>query len=349
MYEWEQTLYPLFSHILTSILFVQRPSRHRILVLMNDAPLMFTEALNKVLLNYLNIGSLLLLNGFRSLSYILEGLPSVGEGRPKAHLLVDIGTYEARVVVFVSGLSILVDTYQITMAGYCSFLRRVLDSYREEEDGSMVTTLQDANAIVQAWLSNFAKDATTFIVDLPSHTDSAQTQLSVRPLQKAFCQTYLDYTNPSSLVYALLTSAMACPIDYRRVALQNILLVGGGSTAMRHFIYSKNESDFAGEIVKAARKACGITDNELDKSEEKKDDETPPVSSIARHRFKSLSGCVAGTADESGERKGGANVRYPDPFSADMAAWVGGSIMGSLDLKNEEWMTKSSTESKSLR
>ena len=363
VYEWEESLYPLFSHVLTSILFVQRPSRHRILILMNDIypPRNLREALSNVILNYIGIGRLLLVNGggFATMSYLLDGLPRSinAKSRTKAHLLVDIGTYEARVVVSVSGSSILENTFQTSMSGYHSFLTQILHNYRadaqsdkekakEIDTESTVTTLHDANAIVQAWLqiSRTSIDISVISVNLPSlASDSSQTstQIPIEPLQQAFYQVYLDYTNPSSLIYTMLTSALVCPIDYRRIALQNVLLLGGGSTVLQYFNSANDGDGFGHSLMKAAQEACGAKD-ETEKSEEKKDDDARAISSIAKQRFKCLKASVLSCVDVNGEQKYGMRCSYPDPFAADVASWIGGSIMGSLDLKNEEWMTKSS-------
>jgi hypothetical protein len=82
-------------------------------VLMNDIfpPRHLREALLRVLLDYLNLGSVLLVNGggFESMQYLLEGMnmsrnPLMTQ-QPKAFLLVDIGTNEARVAVAVPGSS----------------------------------------------------------------------------------------------------------------------------------------------------------------------------------------------------------------------------------------------------
>lgn len=369
VYEWEQSLYPLFSHILTSVLFVQRPSRHRVLILMNDMfpPQRLRVALTNVVLNYLGIGGLLIIDGggFAGISYMLDGLPTSinSPSRPKAHLLVDIGTFEARVIVAVTGASMLQDTYHCTMSGYHSFLTQILQHYQldarrnseETKSGSgtssKVTTLQDANAIVQTYLSvtRGSQEATTITVELPSlGRDSPQTslELSIQPLQKAFREVYLDYTNPSSLIYSMLKSVMASPIDYRRVALQNVLLLGGGSTILRYFSVTHNmdENSFSQELIYAAQEACGINiETKTEIPEEKKDDDTAPISLMARERFNSLKAAVSGTVGDSGQLKGGMSVCFPDPFSADLASWIGGSIMGSLDLKSEEWLTKATT------
>lgn len=359
VYEWERTLYPLLSHVLTSVLFVQRPSRHRILVVMNDAfpPRNLQDALTNVITNYLGVGGLLLVNGggFSTISYILDGLAPVVNAslRPKAHLLVDVGTYESRAVVSVGG-SILENTYQTTMSGYQSFLAQILHNYQADAKRSSgenasysakVTTLQDANAIVRELLSTSNKSAEeiAMTVDLSSLQASSQqdsVQLPVEPLQKAFHQVYLDYTNPSSLIYTVLASAMACPIDYKRIALQNVLLFGGGSAALRYFNYTNSNegSGFEHDLVRAAQEACGVT-NKVTESEEKKDEDTGGIPPIAKERFVCLKAAVSDGADG----RGGMNVRYPEPFGADIASWIGGSIMGSLDLKNEEWQTKAST------
>lgn len=348
-YDWEKTLYPLFSFILTSILFIQRPSRHHILVLMNDIfpPRYLREALLRVLLDYLKLGSVLLVNGggFGSIQYLLEGMnlsgnPSVTQ-QPKASLMVDIGTNEARVAVLVPGSSFLVETYQVIPAGYLAFLRQVLHLYQEaSENWTTDATLEDANAIVQAWMStpktNQSAAVTTISVELPTKISSAASstiQVSVQPLIDAFQQVYLDYTQPTSLVYAILNSALASPIDFRKVTLQNIIMVGGGSVALRYFGKGMNV-----ELEDAIKAACGDSPgDETQAMEEKKDDEMD-VSSIARGRFQSLKAAVG----RSSGGEGGVQIKYLDPLAADVAHWVGASVMGKLRLSNEDWISADS-------
>ena len=370
VYEWEKTLYSLFSHILTSIVYIQRPSRHRMLIMINDIypPINFHKALHTVLLNYLNVGSVWLVNGgvFEGIYHLLEGLPpSVPAlGKPKAHLLVDIGTYEARVVVSVAGSSILGDTLQTTSSGYTSFLRQVLTNYqqmneeggnedeeagKEKQDGP-VSTLEDANAIVRAWIAlsfppgSSLEYTTTISVDLPSQSQtysadaSTTQQLPAQPLLNAFYQIYLDFTNPSSLIYAILSCIMTCPIDYRKSALQNVMLLGGGSIALQRFgsvQHSVSSKGLSMQLEMAAREACGLSISDIEsmdesKEEEKKEDGASDISSIAKQRFQSLRSVVDGTISDDGKRIGSINIQYPDPFAADLAIWIGGSVMGCI-------------------
>lgn len=365
VYDWKKTLYPLFSHILTSILFISRPARHRMLILINDTfpPHSLHEALHRVLLDYLSLGSVWLLNGgvFEGIYHLLEGMPmsltttttkSVVKP-PIAHLLVDIGKYEARAVVCVAGMSILPDTLHITMSGYNSFLAEVLINYQEEtmvnENVTCVTSTEDANAIVRAWIarstvsSNLATEFTTISVQIPSlqqskvSLETTTLQLPIQPLLKAVQQCYLDYSNPSSLIYTMLTSIMKCPIDYRKAAIQNVMLLGGGSVALRPM-------GLGLQLEMAARNACTVftndsTDKRKDKDidevkDEKKDNCTVSIPSISRRRFQSLCMAVHGQVNDDDKQVGGIQILYPDPFAADMVAWIGGSVMGTLGYSN---------------
>jgi hypothetical protein len=339
-------------------------------------PRIFHEALHRVLLDYLSVGGVWFLKGgvFEGVYHLLEGLPPpsipLSTGPPKAHLLVDIGSHEARVAVSVAGSSILPDTHHATASGYNSFLCQVLTNYREQitpdevdegaqreidESESPVTSLEDANAIVRVWIAissssaGFSSESMTIQVRLPSLERAKETkasmeatiQLPIQPLLKAFHQIYLDFSNPVSLIYAMLASVMTCPIDYRKAALQHVVLLGGGSVALRYFCFplgSVSMENLANGLCRqlemAARDACGVFSNDSlggsKEEEEKKVDGTSSMSSIAKKRFQSLRGAVNGHLNEVGDRIGGINIQYPDPFAADMAAWIGGSIMGTL-------------------
>ena len=346
--------------------------------MMSDSspPRIFHEALHRVLLDYLSVGGVWLLNGgaFEGAYHLLEGLPPPPSippwaGPPRAHLLVDIGTRESRVVVSVAGSSALPDTHRATASGYNSFLRQVLANYRERittdevDEGarlerdvseSPVTSLEDANAVVRAWIAlssssaGFSSVSTTMQVRLPSLERAQQTkasmdatvQLPIQPLLSAFHQIYLDFSNPVSLIFAMLSSVMACPIDYRKAALQHAVLLGGGSVALRHFRLPRGSVSMGNsanglcrQLEMAARDACGVSSDASlgeSKEEEKEDDGTSSMSSIAKKRFQSLGGAVNGYVNDAGDRIGGINIQYPDPFAADTFAWVGGSIMGTL-------------------
>ncbi len=332
------------------------------LLLINDffPPRFFSEALHRVLLDYLNVGGVWLVNGgvYEGLYHLLEGMPppfipSTGRAKAQAHLLVDIGTYEARVVASVAGSSTLGDTCQTTASGYKSFLCQVVANYQETdseheqtESKSPILSLDDADAVVQAWAAlsfsssfDFSPDSNTISVKLPSHAHQRQTdsdtettvKLSSQPLMDAFHQIYLDYTNPSSLTFAMLTCVMKCPIDYRRAVLQRIILLGGGSVALRHFCLAQNVKSvgqscqgFGRQLELSMRDACGI-------SREKKENDSFNTSPIAQHHFQSLRGAVKGHANQNGgDIMGGINIQYPDPFAADLVAWIGGSVMGTL-------------------
>ncbi|KAL7467026.1 hypothetical protein ACHAXS_007296 [Conticribra weissflogii] len=402
-HEWERTLYQLMTHVLTSVLYIPRSTpRHRVVILLNELhpPKIFTDALLKVLLDYLGMGSVLIVRnagGCGTLSYLLHcgafksissrrNLPSAanndseGVFRPKAYLVVDIGTYEARVSVSVANASpssslpssssaFLAETYQVVMAGYHSFLSRILENYREiatngdndeinsendnetdqelkhEYQWAMNTSIEDAYAIVQTWVSismsnppHHLESLTTIPVILPStqiyegNDAPTTTDIPIQPLLQAFHQIYLDYTNPSSLIYAMLSSILSSPIDYRRVALQNTVLIGGGSSALRFF-----GKGLAAELSDAGKKACcGDNAEPMPKEgevEEKKEDAA--VSSIAMHRFQCLKRAVSSSSTSS---SGGISIHFPDPFAPDLVSWIGGSVMGSLALKDEGWI-----------
>ena len=309
-HEWEKTLYPLLLHILTSILFIQRPMRHRMLVIVNDIflPTNFRDALHRVALEYLSLGGLWIANGgpFESMHYLLEGMPprSPHGGRPKAHTIVDIGAKESRVVVSVSGSSILESTHRATISGYESFLANVKQTCNGAEH-NQVTSLDDANEAVQAWSSS-SRDAETVSVQLEENKEPVQ--IRTEAMVEAFHRTYLDFTSPFSLVFAVLSCLLECPVDYRRSALQNIVLIGGGSVALRGI----GDGGIASQLRHAIQQAC----SGIEQEEEKKDD---GPSAIASFRFRSL-GKVANDTD----------IYYPDPLAADLAVWIGGSVIGTL-------------------
>ena len=242
---------------------------------------------------------------------------------------------------------------------------------KEEEDNDAKdwrtnATLEDVNAIVDAWIiasnndQSSSSSTTTISVEIPSlikqanelseSSESASNtvqQLSVLPLVDAFHQVYLDYSRTTSLTYAILSSVLASPIDLRKAALQNVVLIGGGAVALRSF-----GKGLKVELENAIKTACGVsTDNETNntKEEEEKKEDDLKVSSIARGRFQSLRAAVDSSLHHDNDEHGGVHIKYPDPFAPDLAHWLSGSIMGKLRLSNEDWIHTESSSAGSAR
>lgn len=123
---------------------------------------------------------------------------------------------------------------------------------------------------------------------------------------------YFDLSNTSSLIYAFLSSLLKCPIDLRRMVIQNVVFVGGGVEAISQF-----EQRFVQCVKKLFEKRGNATDQPLLSGRIQE-----------REKFSPLEALIT-TAPLS--------VLHPLRFRPAAMAWVGGSIMASIKTNRQKW------------
>jgi actin-related protein len=142
---------------------------------------------------------------------------------------------------------------------------------------------------------------------------------------------YFNLDNQDSMLYAFLSSLLRCSIDLRKQVVQHVVFVGGGVEAIanfeQRFILKIRELFESKGVVECV--ATGI-DNSNDTPLVKRN--VFGVKDGKYKQFDVLASVIMNTP---------LGVLYPLQFRPALMAWMGGSIMGSIKLSNDEWTHRS--------
>lgn len=305
--DWERILLPFLADLYTKCLLLKPRSRRVILVTGGayQYPAAFRAALESVLLHGLSVPSVLFVDQFRTI------IPYALGHTQKMGIVLDIGRLEGRIgCVFEEAC--LLQTLNMVPCGFEALARMVMD-YCKGNMQLEVESIHDGLAIIQSCIQNTS--STDVIVCHLPHADK-HVQIKTRVLEDCIQEMYLDLSNPNSLVHAFFKSLLACPLDLRKDVVRNVVLVGGATLAIPNL-----ERRFL---------AC-IRNLFQERTVERGDGEkrSYEVRSPEHAKFQPLAAVVMDAP---------LSITYPLPFSPTVIAWVGGSIMGSLDLSKEKWI-----------
>jgi len=304
--EWEKILLSFFADLYTKYLLL-KPRSRRVILLVGNAyqyPTSFRTALESVMLYDLSVPSILFVDQFRTI------IPYALGHTQKMGILLDVGRIEARVgCVFEE--TCLIDSFNIVPCGFEALARIVMDYCRERMQIE-VEHIHDGLAIVESCIQNHSSSD-----EIVCHLPHANRHITVnrKVLDDCIHEMYLNPANPNSLVHAFFNSLLACPIDLRKDMVRNVVLVGGatrGVPLLEQKFMESIRGFFQEQVV------------QIDKDEERRYD----ILSIQHAKFKSLATVVMDTP---------LSITFL-PFSPTVIAWVGGSIMGSLNLSKEKWI-----------
>jgi len=196
--------------------------------------------------------------------------------------------------------------------GFEALARMVMD-YCRENMRLEVESIHDGLAIIQSCIQN-TTSSDEIVCHLP-HADK-HVQIQTRVLEDCIQEMYLNLSNPNSLVHAFFKSLLACPLDLRKDVVRNVVLVGGATLAIPSL-----ERRFMTCVRNLFQeRTVGRGDGEKRSYE---------VRSTEHAKFQPLAAVVMDAP---------LSITYPLPFSPTVIAWVGGSIMGSLNLSKEKWI-----------
>ena len=226
-------------------------------------------------------------------------------GNQNTGVMVDIGQNEGRVVCFFNG-KMMEDTVEIVPIGYQSLLQSLSLLKNDLEQGQH------------------------------QHRHQHQHQKMVVE------EVYFNFDNHDSLLYAFLTSLLRCSIDLRKQVVQHVVFVGGGVEAIANFeqrfiakIQELFESKGVVECVasgSASGSGNGNDGSASDTSLVLVERNVYGVKHEKYQKFNALASVIMNTP---------LGVLYPLQFRPALMAWVGGSIMGSIKLPNDEWIHRS--------
>ena len=189
---------PWLSNLYTHHLLLKPRSRRVIILLPIYHPTELRTTLESILLNDLQVPSVLFVDSFRTIPYAIGG--------SSAGMIVDIGCMEGRVVCFFNG-HMCENTLQIVPVGFQSLL-----------DRTTTTTTKEVQALGTATV-----------------TATATATVTDENVLGLIQEMYFDLDNMNSLIYAFLTSLLQCPIDLRRQVVKNVVFVGGGVEGISQF------------------------------------------------------------------------------------------------------------------
>lgn len=269
-----EDLLPWFSNLYTHHLLLKPRSRRTILILPIQTSQTFRKSLESVLLDHLQVPSVLFVDSFRTIPYAIGGCgKSTG-------MMVDLGCVEGRLVCFFDG-GICEDTLEIVPIGYRSLLERIAERNRLGEGEDAHHNVKDADVVHEM---------------------------------------YFDLKNPNSLIYALCSSLMKCPIDLRKEVAQRIIFVGGGVEGI---------SQFEQRFLKCVKGLFELDDKSSATSAN--GHKMYCVKDEKHSRFSSLANVIM---------KAPLGVLHPLQFRPSCVSWAGGSIMGSIKLSEEKWINR---------
>jgi len=356
-------LSPFFHNLYTQHLYLKPKSKRIVILLPTHVPQAYLDTIQSILLYELNVPSMQFIHQsslYTPIPYAL-GL-HVG-------MTIDVGCYEVSMGVFFHD-KVLKDTVDTIPCGYNILLQKVFDEYcsflqqqqqqQQRDDDDDDDGKKNDNETIQMTkyeelkLWNFIRTMIgTFKYDTPSskhqtHEEeeeelllSQQQQLTTvlnqnqyhilkNIISKSIHELYFDLNNTQSLIYLFLDCIMTkCPLDLRCEVVRNICIIGGGVLGISS---SGSVSSFESRFI------TSIQDLFEKRQRDDKDDEKGTSTSIFYYNVKNEKHLKFQSLAMLLMEKGPLSVIHPLPFSSSCINWVGGSVLASLNLSNEEWI-----------
>jgi actin-related protein len=168
-----------------------------------------------------------------------------------------------------------------------------------------VNTLDDARTLVQSSLLGNVDSNDT-------NENDSSINLNIKHLVD---EMFFDLSNPNSLVLAFFQSLSKCPVDLRKEMIRNVSIVGGGILGIPGF-----EKRFLVSIR-----------NLFEKIEPDDGKGYFRLCDPSHRKFQPLAVVVMQSP---------LKINYPLPFSPSSIGWIGGSIMGSLNIPEDNWVNR---------
>jgi len=296
---WEEKLYPLMSQILTDLLLIKPRSRRVLIIEPFVSPTAFRTALCRVLLLWLNVPSVLFVSGGAVTVPYALGRTTAGS------MIVDVGQWEARIVC-VSGGRYLIDTFQAVSCGFKSFVRAFMTEYNLTSS-TKIPSEEDCCVILQKCFNSTESVSKGSICSIAIPSMSQPINVDLQVVHGCIDAFFFDASNPESLLFAILSTILSCPVDLRVTMVKNLTVVGGGIIGI---------PSFEKKLLRSVGHIFG-------------GDEIGGQLRGTASKFKSLGPAV---------KNGPLSVVYPLPFSPNLISWIGGSILGSLEMADERWV-----------
>uniref|UniRef100_A0A7S2UMC6 Actin-related protein 10 n=1 Tax=Attheya septentrionalis TaxID=420275 RepID=A0A7S2UMC6_9STRA len=298
--EWRGVLYPFLSRVVTDLLLVAVPKNRRVVVVEPMvAPSTVRAALAHVLLNELAFHAVLFVPGPISIPYALSS-PTSPNTQQQPKLLIDIGATEARIVA-VEGGRYLMDTFQAVPCGFHTLASTWMDLVNKNN----AKTTQDQDITIRIPTLQDAMRLLSQVLLVPAKQSSQAIVASLSTTDSIS----LDPTLVMELVEELYFNSN-----------NPESLVCGMLESLRQCPLDL-KLPLAQSMVVVGGGSLAIPNLEKRLLE--------ALSSISvPQKYASLSPILSK-----------ASLVSPLPIPPHTIAWVGASILASLELKDEYWMT----------
>lgn len=141
---------------------------------------------------------------------------------------------------------------------------------------------------------------------------------------------FFDLDNPNSLMYAFLSCLLECPMDLRKLVVQHIVFVGGGVEGVSHYLEHEFLKAIQALFVQRKKVQCTTSQNNV------KETTIYGITNETHKQFDKLATAIM-TAP--------LGIMYPLQFRPSSMAWIGASIMGSIQLSDDKWIHRFDSES----
>ena len=357
--EWEQILTPLMESICIHHLLIRARNHRFLLIEPIVTPTSFRNAMTNVLLNTLQVPSLLFLSD-------ISVCPLHANGWTYG-IILDMGMYETRVISAFQGRS-LFNTFQSVSVGFETvmtwFWKHCNDELNvHQKDGEtemnekdkvkdlIIPTMDDARTIMEQCLYMYQHDRAnnsgekenepttdndnnndeiiqnialrTYNCQIPSTQKTIS--ISMKYILDAWNHVCYDSTNPDSITFAFLSTLLATPLDLRKILVDHLCVVGGGPTMLSSIslpssTFNQSLDAFTFLLLESCHERVLRAHNSLAKFR--------PLIPSLMHMRKTL------FPSETGEESSPSSY-----FQKSLMSWIGGSILGSTtELNDERWI-----------
>ena len=358
---YHQHLSPFFHNLFTYRLHLKPKSRRVIILMPTHYPTIYREVIQKILLDELKIPALKFINGsglYTTIPYALG--KNVG-------LVIDVGSLECQMGAFFNR-HLLNDTIITVPIGKKVLIQRICDDYLnfrrnrrieggvskndtvlkniDDDDNYDDLNRDDVNSIIEDILIVMKQTPSSSLsssgVQYYNKDCMAKTHYEyLKQMTQEYIEDfYFNIDNAHSLINAFLTTLLKCPLDLRLDLVRNVCFIGDGvTTSSSSCVVPNLEYRFLSSIqslfeLKSTTTSSGENHGDtLTRSS----DENRMIGGgncrIKEKRYQKFQVLAMSLME-----KGPLSLIHPLPYHPSCISWVGGSVYGSLNLPNDEWI-----------
>lgn len=322
--QYHHHLSPFFHSLFTYRLHLKPKSRRVIVLMPIHYPQSYMVSIQSILLDELKIPALKFVHGsglYTTIPYALG--KNIG-------LVIDFGLAECQMGGFFNR-DVLNDTITNAPVGKQTLIQLVCndlvaikkDTEKGDEQIAKEWNMENITPIIEDILmknqSGLHRGHSDIIHNgMPLEDVTAITKEYIEDL-------YFNIDNPHSLIYTFLVCLLKCPIDLRLGIVQNVCFIGDGISFVPDLEYR-----FLSSIQRLFERtdAVGINEN--------RSIGIYKVKNMRYQKFQPLAAILM--------EKGPLSLIHPLPYDPSCISWVGGSVYGSLNVSDDNWIHVDNTQ-----